>query len=590
MEDLQGLLPKLSQLLRSQGLVLESQRLDQAMERKATQGFNILVTGEFSRGKTTLLNALMGEEILAVSLLRLPIINVIEGGGGTRLAKVIRSGQASEVGLSDLANLQDASSVKLTWHNDLLQPGLQIMEYPSMSEPPNAHDFEAAVAQADLVVVVLAADSLYSNIEASAYERSIRANGHHQPFFAVNFGDRIAGKDQKEVQQAALVRLPVNADHIFFISTNDALEGDIHAQSKLAALREALQQAAGQREDIKAKRLEQLALLCIEQAETVFVEAAEQHSQNLQESEGAVQRIRKRLDGLREMRNELQDNLSELRNSTREIAQSKIRHFLRDLKFKFRGWVEHHADDKLTEHLNQLLKAAIEDFMTNDFKPFLDKRSQEQSALLNNGTTSFQHSLDDLYSLLPVDAPKLQMAGHGEINTSPSYLSVTAKEAGNTKPKAGFDFKKMLEVPESLIVLAVTAVGSILFRQLALLIAPTGVAFSALLASMKRKPTLSSADAAAFEEQVAKQASRMEAEIVREVVTQMDVIHDRTSNIVEEITKAAEQDARAHIQQLQDLGEPLDDRLAELSGIRAALEGGLAAHTGPEGQDDEGKT
>lgn len=546
-----------------------------------------MVAGEFSRGKTTLLNALIGEEILAASLLRIPTINIIEGGEA-KAAKVIHSEQASEVGLSDLAGIRDASRVELTWNNDLLQPGLQIMEYPSMSEPLNTDDFEAAVAQADLVVVVVAADSLYSKIEASAFERCIKANGHRQPFFVVNFWDRIAEKDQEEVRQAALIRLPVNAGHIFFISANDALEGDHQAQSKLAALREALQQAAGQREDIKSQRLEQLSLLSIEQAEKVFAEAAEQHNQTRQESQEVIQGIRKRLDELREMRNEIQDNLRELRDSTHDIVQSKINHFLRDLKFKLRGWAEQHADNNLAEHLNLLLKAEIEDFMASDFRPLLDKRSQEQSALLNNGAARFQNSLDDLYGLLPIDTPKVQMKDQGSISTRPGYLSVTAKEAENTKPKAGFDFKKMLEIPESLIVLVATAVGSLLFRQLALFIAPAGVAVSALLTAVKSKPKLSTADTAAFEEQIAKQASRMEADIVREVVAQMDAIHDQASNILEQTVKAAEQDAKMRIKQLQDSAEPLDDRLAELYNIRAALEGGLVTRTGLEEQNDGG--
>jgi|GEM_PF-2803385 len=571
MENKQQSLVELSNLLLKHGFNREELWLKNALARKKETGFNILFLGEYGRGKTTLLNALIGQEVLASSLLRLPTINVIKNGE-VRTAKITRSGEISEIEPNELANISDASTVELTWDSNLLKAGVQLMEYPSLSEPPNLEDLENNVSTADLVVFVVAADSLYSNVEARAFENIIKANGHSKPFFIVNFWDRIAAKDEDEVKQAALVRLPVNEDQIFFTSSLDALEGNEQAQNSIAALGEILQKAADNREALKSNRFDQLAQICIRKLSIELEKTSEQARHKHQEVEQNKMDVLKNFDELKETRNEIQDNLSELRNGTRDVVQAKIGNFIKELRFKTRDWVGNYTGNDLTEHLNKELKSAIDDFMENDFGIYLRNRSEEQVEILKNGALRFENCLKDLYRLLPSQHTELQINENVEINTSSIDIVLSAQDSSNKKPKPIIDITKMLEVKESQIVLAVTVVGSLLFKPLAIFIAPTGLILSGLLTRFKSSSNNYSAeDATAYELQISQQAGRLESELVTQVLTKIDILHDKLNEDLNMITMSAEQDVKEHIKQMESGQQFIDVNLTELSKIRNEL-------------------
>lgn len=569
MEGIKNALTKLDNLLASQGLTQERERLQHAANRKEAQGFSILVTGEYSRGKTTFLNALIGQEVLATSLLRLPTVNILKGGESSTV-KLIRSGVTTEVSWDSIRDIQDAEQVELTWNHSFLLQGIEIMEYPSMSEAPNTGTFEKAVAGADLVLVVVAADSLYSNVEATVFDNIIRANGHQRPLFIVNFWDRIAEKDKEEVKQAAFIRLPVNEDRIFILSAEEALEGKEAARSVVAAIVAACQAEANRRAEVKEERLSKVVLRCIDGLKTALANDFDQASQQQEASELAQKRIKKAIAELKETRDDIQDGLSEIKNGTRDVVQAKINNFFKELNFRMRGWVENYKGDDLTGYLNTQLGPAIEQFNINDFEPYLRRRSEEQSELLENGATRFQNNLEDLYRLLQLTPPSIKILEDGTIALSSHKeisLSSDGAEATGARQKR-FDFTQMLQVPESVIALAVAAVGSFLFKPFAVVIAPAGLFMSGLLAYFKSRPrSHQAADTALYERQIAEQAGRMEAEITKQIVTQMDALYDRVNELLSTLTKTAEHDARDYMQRTHLDGKSTKDGLNELDKI-----------------------
>lgn len=558
-------------LLTTQNLPLESSRLNHAFSRLETEEFSILLCGEFSRGKTSLINTILGQEVLATSLLRLPTVNTVNGAT-VRAGKVTRSGQVLEIPLEEIVNIRDAESVELSWDTMLFQANVKLTEYPSMSEAPDPEAFEKAVAQADLIVVTVAADSLYSHTEATIVDQVIKANGHQRTIFVVNFWDRIAPKDQEEVKQAAWIRLPVNQDRIFFLSSLDALEGNEQAQERVSEFSQALEVAASERLNIKNDRLVQLSKQCLAVLETTLADTNEQISQNQQELAATHQLIQRNLQELKSTRDEIQNNLSELRNSTREVLQAKLSNFIRDLKANIADWAAKYTGDKLDEYLNQQLKQTIREFTKDDFEPYLKQRSEEQSDLLGNGIKRYQNALEHLYKLLPVEFTSIQMIQHSTLSSTQFDIELAADDHTPKKPKIGFDYNKMLQVPESLIILATTALGSMLFRQFAIFIAPIGLLMSGFVSTLRaRGTTYKSEDLQPYELQLTEQARRIETAIIKDVTSQMDQVYDTINGPLVETTKTAEQDARTYMQSTQGDSNSIHSALADLTKIRESL-------------------
>jgi GTPase SAR1 family protein len=181
--------------------------LEEAKIRLAEGRFNLVLLGEFKRGKSTLANALVGKPLLPADVVPLTsAVAVLRYGPAERLLVRFQGGREEDHAVDRLAdfvtepaNPSNRLGVELTvveTPNDLLSAGLQVVDTPGIGSI-YGHNTETArefLPQVDAALFVLTADQPLSESERElvhdALERVPRV------FFAVNKIDNLAPTDR----------------------------------------------------------------------------------------------------------------------------------------------------------------------------------------------------------------------------------------------------------------------------------------------------------------------------------------------------------------------------------------------------------
>ena len=154
-----------------------------ARERLVEGRCNVVVLGEFKRGKSTLVNALLGRPLLPTGVLPLTsVVTVVRAGPSDRLIVEFTDGRVEAHTLPELAryateaeNPGNERGVELTTvetDSRLLDGGLQLVDTPGVGSV-HAHNTDTAhafVPRTDSALVVLSADQ-----PLSAQERELLA-------------------------------------------------------------------------------------------------------------------------------------------------------------------------------------------------------------------------------------------------------------------------------------------------------------------------------------------------------------------------------------------------------------------------------
>jgi GTPase SAR1 family protein len=138
------------ELLRSidEMLAVESIRgcpCEDLREKIETNTFNLVVVGQFKRGKTSLINALLGADILPVAVVPLTsIVTIMKYGEALRIMVHFNDGRVAEIKPESLPeyvtekgnpkNAKDVSEVVITYPSPYLRGGVQIIDTPGAGE------------------------------------------------------------------------------------------------------------------------------------------------------------------------------------------------------------------------------------------------------------------------------------------------------------------------------------------------------------------------------------------------------------------------------------------------------------------------
>ena len=189
----------------SEKLAFNSKHLDQAV-------FKILIMGEFKRGKSTLINAFLGKEILpAYTKPCTDVINEI-GWGEKGCALIIKSSGAEiSIPLEDLIHhvtidgklnkAEDKTEVaRISWPLSLCEKGVEIIDTPGLNEHTSrtkvTHNY---LPNADAIVFVLSADQACSLTELEVIENQLFQHGYTDIFFVVNRMNNVKEKERADV-------------------------------------------------------------------------------------------------------------------------------------------------------------------------------------------------------------------------------------------------------------------------------------------------------------------------------------------------------------------------------------------------------
>ena len=172
-EDLEGELSRLAALPEVRGPLL-TQLLDKLRENR----FNLVILGAFKRGKSTLINALMGEAVLPTSIIPLTSVVTILGYGERLEIRVhFQNGQRTVITQEELAayitekgnprNHKGVREVEIAYPSDYLRDGVRIIDTPGVGSV-YSHNTEVAynyLPQVDAAVFVVTVDPPLSAAE-----------------------------------------------------------------------------------------------------------------------------------------------------------------------------------------------------------------------------------------------------------------------------------------------------------------------------------------------------------------------------------------------------------------------------------------
>lgn len=176
------------------GLEVERRRIAELSERLDAGRFNLAVLGQFKRGKSTLLNALLGETLLPTSVIPVTAIPTFIRFGGSPLVRVLGEngrgieeyrGGSTEERLRFLTryvteegnphNQLEVSEVELFLPSPLLQRGVVLIDTPGIGSTYR-HNTEATLnflPQCDAALFLISADPPMTEVEGE-FLREVR--------------------------------------------------------------------------------------------------------------------------------------------------------------------------------------------------------------------------------------------------------------------------------------------------------------------------------------------------------------------------------------------------------------------------------
>jgi len=234
-ETLEGHLVQLADLPE-----IKTATLQNLLDKLRQNRFYLVVLGAFKRGKSTLINALLGEAVLPVAVIPLTsVVTILSYGERLTIEVRFQNGPSRRITKPELVdyitekgnpgNHKGVREVEITYPSEYLRDGVRIIDTPGVGSV-YSHNTEIAynfLPQVDAAVFVVTADPPLSAAEQE-FLQDIREYVH-KLFFVLNKIDYLEESDRQEAleftTQVLKENLAVPQVNIFPMSAKLALEG-----------------------------------------------------------------------------------------------------------------------------------------------------------------------------------------------------------------------------------------------------------------------------------------------------------------------------------------------------------------------------
>ena len=443
---------KLSSLMKQQLAILSALRLN-SLEAKFQQlydhvladSFKVLVIGEFKRGKSTFVNAMLGQKVLpAHATPTTAIISEVKWGEEKKALlhhhrrKDGSPGKVSEVPFNSLEQhivIQHAENkvyenpfekVEVFWPLELCKNGIEIIDSPGLNEDMGRQAITLEyLSSVDAIIFVISCDSPVSLTERSIIDTIIQS-GHKNIFFICNRVDIIEEEEQdntKRFCRSVLSPLTEYGDrYIFFISASKALKGRETGKSEQvresglleveATLKTFLATERG-RVKIWRPAVEMQAAIndmwqdLPDRERMLHIDLSIVHNRQIQ--------AERDLQSFEADRNRIVDHLDKFRLRTRNYVETAAASFYRDLAEKIASWTKDYQVKRpigalellsvdarkrvaaeVTNYLTDQVSRAYRQWQASELLPRLDSRVDQLSQELEERTREFVSGLEQI--------------------------------------------------------------------------------------------------------------------------------------------------------------------------------------------------
>jgi len=238
---LQGIFDRLEQAA-PETLTTETRQELKSLALKFQESqFYLVFLGQFKRGKTTLLNALLGAELLPTGVLPVTSIVTIVRYGQQAWARVrFNSGTTRDISTQDVAayvtergnprNRKGVAQVEVFFSAPRLNDGLCLVDTPGIGSifEHNTQVSYEFVPRADAAIFVFSPDAPLSQVELE-FLHHLRAHVE-KIFFVMNKSDQVTEAECAEildfVRQAIREQVPTGELRFFAVSARQALKAE----------------------------------------------------------------------------------------------------------------------------------------------------------------------------------------------------------------------------------------------------------------------------------------------------------------------------------------------------------------------------
>jgi GTP-binding protein EngB required for normal cell division len=327
-------------LLRSRGDEQRIARCQGLLVKLAEDRFNLVVLGQFKRGKSSLMNAVIGRDLLPTGLLPLTsVVTALRFGPAERLVLTRDNSWPQEAPISALAeyvtergnpgNVKKIGTAYVELPVSLLRRGLHFVDTPGVGSihEQNTATTYAFLPQCDAALFVTSVDTPLSELEVD-FLNTIRQHAR-KVFFVVNKTDLLAAEEREEVLSFIREGLRKAAGgeevRLFAVSSREALEakraGD-EARYRRSGLKE-LEDALG-------------TFLANEKSRALLVSLLDRALRLLEEESAEVALQRSAALATAETRQERRAEVSR----RLEVLSNEIGAIVRAARARLTGWLE----------------------------------------------------------------------------------------------------------------------------------------------------------------------------------------------------------------------------------------------------------
>lgn len=222
--------------------------LPRLLDKLRQNRFHLVVLGAFKRGKSTLINALLGDPILPTAIIPLTsVVTILTYGERLNIEVHFLNGQRRRISQSELVdyitekgnpgNRKGVQEVEITYPSEYLRDGVRIIDTPGVGSV-YSHNTEVAynyLPQVDAAVFVVTVDPPLSQAEHE-FLHDIR-DYVHKLFFVLNKIDYVDEAERREALEftAQMLQAELAAEQvkIFPMSAKMALDGKTNGHPEL---------------------------------------------------------------------------------------------------------------------------------------------------------------------------------------------------------------------------------------------------------------------------------------------------------------------------------------------------------------------
>ncbi|MDI2127450.1 dynamin family protein [Yinghuangia seranimata] len=610
-ETLVELIDRLTPIISGLSIGSGVKKLASVRTRAASEAFKVMIVGEFKRGKSTVINAMLGDKVLP-SFARpcTAIINEVmwadersaliyplepDGSAGDPIPiKVEEIVDYVTIGADDDNTPNPYQRAVVRWPLELCRNGVVVVDSPGLNEAPERERVTLQyLEQADVLVFVVDCQAAMSRSEQLFLDVHVKARGHEDVFYVGNKINLVEDEEREDVKREIRKRLGPyvsRPDRVFFVNARAALNGRrkddpaLVGESGMVELERALEEFLT-RERGRAKILSparELKYLLIEAREQIDRREA-LLTQNVDDLRATYERVQVPLTRLEQNRRVIVAQMEGHLRETRGEVEDAGRRFMNRVIGQVPGWAREYdpqntlganpfkarekmeaAVKEISDHLSGRIQVAFAEWQEKELKPLLQRRVEDLERSIDDDVKQFVTRIDEIRASLTRDEAETQIM---KVNEKAAPLERLLADAvsfvldpGTALTGGKFSLRTMLTT-----LLPQIAVGAIaVFVGLG----PVAI-FAMLLGGNLFRGAL----------QLNKANQRMKEQVAETVVEELrGRVEQDVTNLGDEVTK-----------QLRTMRDAIAQGLdAEIKSIRDEV--GQALQTKEQGEEDAKKT